>query len=313
VQTWPEVHEANADIRERMKAERKLGKSRNLAAWQSVDLSEAQRQDARFYTPDAKVCFVRKYGRFEAGDACEIAGVNQRGVLLRKDGRTTLVSFRNADRFIVAKEREMEVARGDRLQMKFNGKSVEGSTIRNGELVTVQRVMKNGRIAVRDDNGVLKTLNPNQRHFVHGYAVTSYSSQGKTVDIVFASYAGEPLPANRNQWYVAISRGKKNVIVLTENKEALRMFVEQETNRELALSLELDIGKISPACRAFPLDVQKDVALVQWMKSQAALKNWFNRKRPVPQAAIPRRVQEQLARIEAMFSPQHKPSKGVKP
>jgi hypothetical protein len=148
------------------------------------------------------------------------------------------------------------VAEGERLQMKFNGKSEENRAIRNGELVTVREVLSDGRIRVKDDDGAEKTLSAKQRMFVPGYAVTSYASQGKTVDRVLVSYAASDtgneagigsgrgigidnkVSANRNQWCVAISRGREKITVLTEDKEALRLRIEQESgNRELALSI----------------------------------------------------------------------------
>jgi hypothetical protein len=88
----------------------------------------------------------------------------------------------------------LELARGERLQMKFNGKAGEGTAIRNGELVTVRRVMRDGRIRVKDDAGVTKTLSPSQRMFVRGYAVTSYASQGKTLTL-----CASPMTANRRR------------------------------------------------------------------------------------------------------------------
>jgi hypothetical protein len=69
------------------------------------------------------------------------------------------------------------------------------------------------------------------------------------VDRVLVSYAASDAAAtagsdskvfaNRNQWYVAISRGREKVTILTEDKEALRLRIEQASrNRELALSLK---------------------------------------------------------------------------
>ena len=148
------------------------------------------------------------------------------------------MSFEQANSFIVAKARQIEIAPGERLQMKFNGQSTEGKPIRNGELVTVQRVLKDGRIRIQDDARVRKTLRHDQRLLVQGYAVTSYASQGKTVDTVLTTYASAQAPANQNQWYVAISRARKNILVLTEDKEALRTHIEHELNRPLALSIQ---------------------------------------------------------------------------
>lgn len=54
------------------------------------------------------------------GDLCPIAGTNERGLVLIKDGRRSTMSYRHTDRLAVAVERETNVAPGDRLQLKFN-------------------------------------------------------------------------------------------------------------------------------------------------------------------------------------------------
>jgi hypothetical protein len=130
-------------------------------------------------------------------------------LVLIKDGRRSTISYRHTHRLAIAVERETRVAPGDRLQLKFNGKSTEGLPIANGELVTVRRVAVDGSLTIEDDRLTVKTLSPQQRLFNRGYAVTSYASQGKTVDTVLVADAGCRAATNRNQWYVSISRGAK--------------------------------------------------------------------------------------------------------
>jgi hypothetical protein len=54
------------------------------------------------------------------------------------------VSYRYAGRFTVAKAVEMELSPRDRLQLKANGKTVDGAKLRNGEVVTVARIEPTG-------------------------------------------------------------------------------------------------------------------------------------------------------------------------
>jgi ATP-dependent exoDNAse (exonuclease V) alpha subunit len=145
----------------------------------------------------------------------------------------------------------MNVARGDRLQLKFNGKTQEGHAVTNGELVTVRRTHVDGSLTIVDDRLNLKTLSPQQRLFNRGYAVTSYASQGKTVDTVLLSDANCRAATNRNQWYVAISRGRKRVIVFTDDKTELRASIAQSGDRGLALEMKLsaDDSSISEGLR----------------------------------------------------------------
>jgi len=236
-QTWNEVTAMNEVIRAELQAKGKIGPGVPLKSYQAIDLTEAQKRDVATYQPGQYASFVKCYGRFKTGDLCLIAGANERGVVLIKDGRRSTMSYRYANRLSVVAEREFEVARGDRLQMKFNGKAKEGNSIANGELVTVRRVLKDGSLVVADDAGVRKTLSPVQRLFNRGYAVTSYASQGKTVDTVLFDDAGSRLATNRNQWYVAVSRGRKRVLVFTEDKAKLRANIEQSGDRGLALEM----------------------------------------------------------------------------
>jgi ATP-dependent exoDNAse (exonuclease V) alpha subunit len=131
----------------------------------------------------------------------------------------------------------MQVAAGDRLQLKFNGRTQDGQRIANGELVTVRRVNGDGSLEVETDSGMTKMLAPDQRLFRRGYAVTSYASQGKTVDTVLVADSACKAATNGNHWYVAISRGRKRVTVFTESKAELRANIARSGDRDLAMDL----------------------------------------------------------------------------
>jgi conjugative relaxase-like TrwC/TraI family protein len=241
-QTWREVRGVNEAIREQLKATGKLGPGKMLTAYQTVDGTDAQKREARFYTAGQHALFLKRYGRYAKGEFCEIAGANERGVVLVKDGRRSTLSYRYTDRITVAAPSNLEIARGDRLQLKFNGKSSEGEPLNNGELVTVWGVRKNGALVVENEAGKRRTLAPSQRLFNRGYAVTSYAGQGKTVDTVLLADAANPGATNRNQWYVAISRGRKRAVVFTSDKDELRANVQRAGDRKLALDLKTRPG-----------------------------------------------------------------------
>jgi hypothetical protein len=218
-----------------------LGAGQRLTAYAPIDLGEAQKRDPRFYQPGQYAYFLRRYGRYNKGDLCEVASANAKGIVILKDGRRSCLSYRYASRIVVAGAAPMDVAPGDRLQLKFNGRSVEGSPLNNGELVTVRRVNKNGALVVQGDGGKRKTLGPSQRLFLRGYAVTSYASQGKTVDAVLLADAGTSAATDANQWYVSISRGRKRVVVFTSDKLALREAVQALGERDLALDIRPEV------------------------------------------------------------------------
>jgi hypothetical protein len=244
-QTWAEVHAANAAIRHALRDAGRLGAGEPIKVFQPLDLSEAQKRDPRFYQPGQAIHFVRTYGRFAKGETCDVLAATDRGIVLAKNGRRSMIGYRQADRFVVVNAMDVEVAPGDRLQIKANGRSVEGKRLHNGELVTVSRIDPSGALVVADERGQTKTLSVKQRLLVRGYAVTSYASQGKTADVVLFADAGNAAATDARQWYVTISRGRKRVVVFTRDKEELRSAIEGSRERELAI----DDERISVAIR----------------------------------------------------------------
>jgi hypothetical protein len=71
-----------------------------------------------------------------------------------------------------------------------------------------------------------------------GYAVTSYGSQGKTVDHVLLGDAANRGATNTQQWYVSISRVRRSVRIFTPDREQLRANVVRSGDRTLALTLK---------------------------------------------------------------------------
>jgi len=104
-------------------------------------------------------------------------------VLVEVGGKFVTVSNRLLDRLTVCQTRELAVANGDRLNLKANRKLASGGRVTNGELVTVKSVRADGGVELTDG----RVLDKSFREFLPGYAVTSYGSQGKTVDYVLFS------------------------------------------------------------------------------------------------------------------------------
>ena len=240
-QTWTEVHRVNDAIRTELKASGRLTDGQTLTAFRPLNWDEAQKRDARFYEAGHHAVFLKRYGRFAKGDVREIAAANEHGLVLIKNGRRSTMSYRYAERITVASSSRLEIAPGDRLQLKLNGRSVEGHAFNNGDLVTVRDIRPGGALRVVDAAGGVKTLAPAQHVFTRGYAVTAYASQGKTVDTVLLSDSACRSAINRNEWYVAISRGRRKVVVFTEDKAELRANIRRSGDRELALSLKPDV------------------------------------------------------------------------
>jgi conjugative relaxase-like TrwC/TraI family protein len=243
-QTWDEIHAVNAAVRQRLKEEGLLGKDVPATLYEGRDLDSAQKQDARYYSPGDHVYFIRKYGRFQKGELVPVEAVDEKSITLLKDGKASAVSLKQAKHFVVARPYETNLAEGDRLQLKFNGRSVDGKQLLNGELVTVAKIFKNGHLSVVDDRGIRKTLAPNQRLANLGYAITSYGSQGKTVDTVLFSDSQNQAATNRKQWYVTISRARRKIKIYTADKETLRENLLRNGEELLAMDLKARAERI---------------------------------------------------------------------
>lgn len=231
-QTWAEVHRVNSKVRDALKAKGLLG-ANDIAvqAMDKLDLTNAQKRDKRFYPQDAVIVFNQKVRQAEPGMRGKLAGIVKAGVLVEIDGNCVTVSNKVLDKINVCLPREILLTQGDKLHLKANRRLVSGARITNGELVVVKSVGVNGDIELTDG----RVLDKSFREFLAGYAVTSYVSQGKTVDFVLFSDSTIKAATNAQQWYVTISRGRRGIRIFTPDKIQLRENLVHSGHRPLAL------------------------------------------------------------------------------
>jgi conjugative relaxase-like TrwC/TraI family protein len=231
-QTWGEVHRVNCRVRDALKAKGLLGANdTTVQVLDRLDLTKAQKRDARFYPQDAVIVFNQKVREAEPGSKGKLAGILKSSVLVEVGGRFVTVSTKMLDRISVCQPRELSVAEGDRLHLKANRKLASGRRVTNGEIVTAKAVNADGEVELTDG----RVLDKSFREFLPGYAVTSYGSQGKTLDYVLFSDSTVKAATNAQQWYVTISRGRRGIRIFTPDKEQLRENVTRSGHRPLAL------------------------------------------------------------------------------
>ena len=231
-QTWAEVHRVNSKVRDALKGKGLLGTNDvTIEALNKLDLTNAQKRDRRFYPPDSVIVFNQKVRQIEPGMRGKLAGIVKAGVLVEIDGKCATVSNKVLDKITVCQPREIAVAQGDKLHLKANRKLTSGARVTNGELVTVKSALPDGKIELTDG----RILDKSFREFLPGYAVTSYGSQGKTVDYVLFSDSTIKAATNAQQWYVTISRGRRGVRIFTPDKGQLRENLARSGHRPLAL------------------------------------------------------------------------------
>lgn len=102
------------------------------------------------------------------------------------------------------------------------------------------------RLSVKMDNGKSVNFDANQmRHFDHGYAVTSHSSQGLTAERVMVnldSHIHADL-INKRFAYVAVSRGSHDAHIYTDNASSR----VRKLSHDVVKSSALQVGQQFPA------------------------------------------------------------------
>jgi ATP-dependent exoDNAse (exonuclease V) alpha subunit len=136
------------------------------------------------------------------------------------------------------REIEREFAVGDRLQLTAPNRELG---VANRDLGTIEQI-KDGQLSVRMDNGKAVSFDPNEmRHFDHGYAVTSHSSQGLTAERVLVNIDSNVHPEliNSRFAYVSVSRASHDAQIYTNDAAALVPGLSHDATKTSAV----EIGK----------------------------------------------------------------------
>jgi conjugative relaxase-like TrwC/TraI family protein len=233
--THDEIDRATETIRDRRKARGELGKGIALTRHASLNWTKAQKADLQNYRPGQLLRFHRAIKSVRKYETVEVLSVMANGIAVRTaDGARSTISTRHAGGFDVMEAKQTEVSVGDRLLLLANRRDA-GLRVTNGELVTVSAVDTDGRIRLEDG----RTLPADYKSFTHGYAVTAHRSQGKTVDAVIVSGDG----MKKELFYVAASRGRHSVTVITSDKERLQQTISRSMGRTSATELLRDRSK----------------------------------------------------------------------
>jgi conjugative relaxase-like TrwC/TraI family protein len=243
--TWAEIEAVTEKVRESLKADGVISQDESThCVFDSLSWTEAQKKSVREFEPGQRLRFVRHTRKFERGETVEVvaqpgAGHNTLRVR-RADGSETFLKLGAGSAcFDVGEARELKIAAGDWLLLQAN----QGKEFINGERVQVKRLV-GGAIELADG----RVLPAGYNTFTHGYAVTSHSSQGKTVDEVLLVASSKSFPAvNREQFYVSISRGCERVHVFTDDSDLLARRVTDSHERKAAIELQAlrdDLAKL---------------------------------------------------------------------
>ena len=242
----------NALVHQQLQRDRQIGRDNHQVSvlLNREDMTGVERTFASSYVPDEDVIRYNRASKVygvKVGDYSRVIATDHTKNTLTvrmQDGREVTYNPARLSGVSVYKESIREFSEGDRIQ--FRAPFIE-KRIANGELGTFVRI-KGDELTVRLDDGRHVSFESEKyRHLDHGYAVTSHSSQGQTVDRVLVnanSHESEYL-LNDRMGYVAISRARHDAIIYTNSIQELRESLSRRVDKEMALEA-IQHTKVSP-------------------------------------------------------------------
>lgn len=209
---------------------------------QRQDMTGADRAWANHYEIGDIVRYARGSAALgiEGGSYSTIAAVNPSANLLtveKQSGELATYDPRRLSGVSVYREVTHEFAVGDRIQFTAPDKSLG---VANRDLAVIESIASEGRIQARlDDNRRIEFNAAEHRHFDHGYAVTSHSSQGLTTErvLIHADTSVHPDLLSSRFGYVAVSRASHEAIIFTNDINRLAQQLSTEVGKTAALEI----------------------------------------------------------------------------
>jgi ATP-dependent exoDNAse (exonuclease V) alpha subunit len=217
------------------------------------DVTGAERAWAARYQAGDVLHYTRrsKEHGIEGGSYAEVVAAMPKNNLItvqKQDGELVTYDPSRLRGISAYKEIEREFAIGDRVQLTAPNRDLN---LANRDLGTLKSFDDDGRVTLRMDSGKVVSFDPRvMRHFDHGYAVTSHSSQGLTSQRVLVNMDTEVHPEliNGRFAYVSVSRASHDARIFTNNAATLAEGLSQDVSKTSAL----DFGKIQVALLGTP-------------------------------------------------------------
>jgi conjugative relaxase-like TrwC/TraI family protein len=205
-----------------------LGQSVTMDRYVPLQWTRGQKADLSNYREGQVLIFHRGVKGIDKHEALEVSRIEPGALIARnKSGEERTLTAKQARLFSAHERKSIEVAPGDKLLLTANRRDADFRAT-NGELVKVHSI-DNGRIQLEDG----RKLPVNYREFDYGYVITAHRSQGKTVDSVIVSADA----MKQELFYVAASRGRQEIAVITSDREGLRESLGLSTARPSATEL----------------------------------------------------------------------------
>lgn len=267
------------------------------------ELTGAERTFAASYQEDDVIRYTsssKKHG-ISAGEYARVLSTNNRDneitVRLDKSLREVTYNPQRLQGVSVYRAAEREFSENDRIQFRA---PYQPARVVNGELGTLEKIEK-GILTVKLDSG-RKVSFPivKNRHIDHGYAVTSYSSQGQTVNrVVVHADTNEPDQLlNQRMAYVAASRARQDVRIYTDSDERLSAALARQVDKSTALEASHESRATKPRNAARLLSIELPAPTPPQPPQEVEAERSARRERPPAQRA-PQPVRSEASRPSA--------------
>ena len=237
--------ELNVAVRQELKANGTLAPEDHTfrVLVQRQDMTGAERSWASHYEINDVVRYARgsKAAGIEAGTYGSVVAINPAANLLtveKSSGEQATYDPRRLTGVSVYREIDREFSVGDRIQFTAPDKSLG---VANRDLAVIESIAPDGRISARlDSNRQVEFDAQEHRHFDHGYAVTSHSSQGLTAErvLVNADTGVHPDLLNSRFGYVSISRASHEATIFTDDMTKLSPQLSADVSKTSALEIQ---------------------------------------------------------------------------
>jgi ATP-dependent exoDNAse (exonuclease V) alpha subunit len=206
------------------------------------DMTGADRQWANRYEVGDVLHYTRgsKEHGIEARSYAQVVTTNpaENLVTVRKDdGQQVTYDPSRLHGIAAYREIEREFATGDKIQFTAPQRDMQ---VANRDLGTIQHIGEDGKITVRMEgtkDRIIRFDANEMRHFDHGYAVTSHSSQGLTSERVLVNMDTEVHPEliNNRFAYVSVSRASHDAQIFTNNAASLTASLSHDVSKASAV------------------------------------------------------------------------------
>lgn len=226
-------------IREKLRDLGELGKREIiLPRYRQSNMTEAEKSDARSFEAGQLVQFTQNCKGFQRGSMWTVSHSDAGLELKAANGNIKPIPLNQSRHFDVFEVSEIPVSKGDKILVTRNGFDLERSRLSNGDMLEVQSVTSKGVLLRNPVSHHTFRVATDFGHLAHAHCVTSYASQGKTVDEVLIYQPSATFPAtDAKQFYVSVSRGREKATIYTDDKEELLAHAELMGDRQSATEL----------------------------------------------------------------------------